>query len=362
MRNRATINPNRLAARLPHLFLLVCTALIVTACQGSRPQPLPRVSRKYTQPTVAVLNFENKAWFPLDWNLGGGVRDMLVNELVRSRRFSVVTREDLAVLVQELEVQRKPQFRPHGKVEYGRLKNVQFLIKGAVTEFNHVAEGSLRAWFPQFLFRGKGSYAIVGITMYVIDVESGEIIASTSLERKVYAGSAEFSGIYRKTILGGEAFYRTPLGRATKKVMRKALKELSQSIACAPWHPQIAGSSENMLLITGGIDRKLKPGTTWELYTPGEKIVNPQNGDCIGTGPPTLTGKVIITRVHARHSEATLLQGTSTTGQFLRRVNQINQSGISGTKSSAMAALDAETMSTTASTAGEPCPGAANPN
>jgi len=40
----------------------------------------------YIKPGVAVMKFENRAQFDMHWDLGGGMRDILVDRLVEVRQ------------------------------------------------------------------------------------------------------------------------------------------------------------------------------------------------------------------------------------------------------------------------------------
>jgi len=295
-----------------------------TGCATSKPKRLPRALRKYAQPTVAVLAFDNKAWFPLKWNIGQGVRDILVDELVKSGCFSVVTRADLGAVLTELDIQSDAHFRKQGRAAKGKLKNVQYLIKGAVTDFSHVAGGGLRAVvIPYFWFGGRGSYAVMSVTLYVISIETGEIVASESLEGRAYAGSMDLQGTYKRVSIGGDAFYRTPLGRATKQVVEEAVERISVHVAREKWRPRIAKVyPDGKVLLSGGVDRALKTGSVWGVYKPGEKILDPATGDLLGSEPPTRIALLKVVNVQAKLSEAEVLQGKVEIGLFCQPANK----------------------------------------
>ena len=65
-------------------YILILLVLTITGCATHGVRPLPRAVRDYNIPTIAILDFENKAHFPYRWNLGQGIRDRLVDELVNS--------------------------------------------------------------------------------------------------------------------------------------------------------------------------------------------------------------------------------------------------------------------------------------
>ena len=93
----------------------------------------------YVKPTIAVMKFENRASFPLGWNLGGGMQEVLVDRLMETNRYHVVERQELDSVMNEIQFQQSGATRPQGKAATGRIKNCQFLIKGVVTDFGHVS-------------------------------------------------------------------------------------------------------------------------------------------------------------------------------------------------------------------------------
>lgn len=279
---------------------------------------LPRSVRKYELPTIAVLEFENKAMFPYDWYIGQGVSDLLVDSLVKTRRYTVLSRRELGPVLTELEAQKDPHFRPEGKVEQGRLKNAQYLIKGAVTEFTHTAGGGLWATQRRLTLRGRGVQAVVAITLYVIEVESSQIVAAKSVEGRATAGSLSLEGSYKGTRFGGRAFFRTPLGEATQKAMKKALKAISKHIGRRPWLPRVAEVQDGTVLLTGGKDRVVREGTLFAAYGRGENIVDPATGDVLGVHRGKRTAVVRVTAVEARYSVAEIVEGKCEVGQVLK--------------------------------------------
>lgn len=295
--------------------------LLIAGCTSSAPRPLPRNIRRYSQPTVAVLSFENKARFPYDWNIGSGVRDLLVDALVASQRFNVVSRGELGAVMGEIDIQRDPHFRDHGRVAYGNLKNVQYLIKGAVTEFNHVAGAGGWAKVKSLGIGGRGSEAVVAVTLYVIEVESGQVVASESLEGRAVAGNVDVIGFYKNVVFGGDAFYKTPLGRATRDVMGRIIESLSYHIARSKWQPRIAKVNEDMVYISGGVDRKLSANTLWVVFANGTPILDPATGDVLGHEPGRRKGVVRIVAVYEKFSQARILQGMPEVGDCLLPYN-----------------------------------------
>lgn len=299
---------------LSGVCLLFLTAL--TACA-----PLSTFQAegyKYEKPRVAILEFDNKASLSRQWKLSNGMRDLLVDALVKTNRYTVLTRRDLDVVLSELDIQQNAAFRTQGKLQQGKLKNLQYLIKGAVTDFAHVGGGALRVIGSKLGVGGSGEVAVVSVTIYVIEVESGEIVASKSMEGSASAGSVDFNATYKNVGFGGKAFFRTPLGKATQKVMQECLIEIGKAIATEEWRPAVVKVDGRRAIISGGGNRHITVGSDWAVYTQGEPLIDPKTGDVLGREPGVLAGRIRVTEVLDKYSVAEVLSGGFRVGQVLR--------------------------------------------
>jgi curli biogenesis system outer membrane secretion channel CsgG len=291
------------------LLLITC----ICACV-----PLNLDQHKYKKPRVAILDFENKASMSSRWKLSEGMKDILVDTLVETNRYTVLTRKDLGAVLSELDIQRDAHFRKEGKLKQDKLKNVQYLIKGAVTDFTHTKGSTLRVLGSNlFGIGGSGQVAVVSVTIYVINVESGEIIASKTMEGSATAGSVDFTAEYRDVVIGGNAFFRTPLGKATQDVMEQCLEHISRAIATEQWYPSVVKVEGARMIISGGKNRHLEIGSQWSAREEGEQLVDPKTGDILGHEPGKLSGMIRVTEVNDKYSVTKVLEGTFKTGQIL---------------------------------------------
>jgi len=291
-------------------IVALCLALGVCAGCGDRLGLHGRNPDDYVKPTIAVMKFENRAGFPLNWSLGDGMQEILVDRLLATGRYHVVERQELGAIMDELKFQQGGATRPQGKVATGRIRNCRYLIKGAVTDFGHVSAGTgaLSAWNWDFL--GGSNRAVMGIVLYVVDVESGEIIASENIEESVSAKDLSVKAAYEGLSFGGSVFYQTPLGRATKKVVERAINRITTAIASQPWEPQIALVQEDgSVIVNGGRDRGVKSGAEFEVLDAGKTILDPATGDAIGQSAGRSVGRLIVHDVKDRYSTATIVVG-----------------------------------------------------
>jgi len=288
-------------APLP-LFLLALAAL------GSGCATAPDPAADFVKPTIAVLKFENRAPFPLKWDLGTGTRDVLVDRLMATGRFRVVERGELDAVIRELRLQQSGLTREQERAAPGQLRNVQYMVKGAVTDFSHVAgaEGFLTTASLGLL--GRANRAVMAVTLYVVEVETGQVVASETLQESVTAAELDVRVAYRGIAFGGSAFSQTPLGEATAKVIDRAVARISAVIAARPWVPKIAHlrtpDDGGGVILTGGRDRGAKVGDQLDVLESGPPILDPDTGDTLGHQSQRTLARLRVTEVHERHSIA----------------------------------------------------------
>lgn len=282
------------------LRILPIIALLACGCTSSSSSDK---ANDYVKPTIAVMKFENRAPFPLSWDLGTGTRDVLVDRLVQTSRYHVIERPEIDSVLREINFQQSGMTRAQEKARLGQIKNVQYLIKGTVTDFTHVSSSSGFLSTSSFGLFGGSNRAVMAITMYVVDVESGEIVVSETIQESVKASDLNVRAVYKDVAFGGSVFYKTPLGEATANVIDKAVVKVTESIASRPWVPRIAHINEDgSVILNGGADRKLKPGDEYELIEPGQPIVDPDNGDVLAAGAARVIGRVRVTDVQPRYA------------------------------------------------------------
>jgi len=269
-----------------------------------------------------VASFENRSGFAGQWEIGTGMADLLVSELIASQHVVVVERGQLDKVVDEIRRQRQRLFRPEGRVNEGRLRNAQYLIRGVINDFSQVGGGSLALWFRRLLTLGAGGYrARVALTLTVIDVESGEIEGSVSSAATASAGEAYVGAEYKGIAFGGDAFFKTPLGVATRKAIHRGVNALLKTIPKESWEPMIAEVLGDRIVLNGGINRGFVVGAVYEVRHAGRPITDPATGEVLSLLPGPVVGKLRVTDVHRDISYAEAIEGAGfQRGQRLIRI------------------------------------------
>ena len=265
----------------------------------------------YVKPTIAVIKFENRAPFPLDWDIGDGTREMLVDSLVSTERYRVIERIDIDSILRELRFQHGGATRHSRRVKKGRIQNVQYLVKGTITDFGHVATSrGFLDMLNVFQMIGGTKRAIMGMTLHVIDVESGEIMSSLRLEKSVAAKDVAVRAQYANIALGGSVFYTTPLGRATASVIDEAVREITRVVANQKWSPKVATlQGDGTVVLNGGRNRKIHSGDCYQVRQRGTPIIDPDTEDLLGYSRGKVVGWVRVIKVNELYSIADVFRG-----------------------------------------------------
>ena len=164
------------------------------------------VSAQSKRPTVALLDFDYgtvQQWWSGNWDIGKGISDMLVDELVNDGTYRIIERKRLDAILAEQNFSNSERADPSAATmaKVGKVLGVKYLIVGSITKFGteQKKQGVGGGGFGYGGFgigkvgREKGK-ANVAITARMIDVSTAEIMASAKGE-----GMSSRSGL----LLGG---------------------------------------------------------------------------------------------------------------------------------------------------------------
>lgn len=254
--------------------------------------------------TIAVLTFENKVKGSYgSREVGEGLTEMLTTELFKTGHFTLVERSALREIIKEQELGQTGLVRHGTAANVGQLAGAQFLVKGAVTEFKYNASGGGGA----LAFRGvnlgtKSQSAHVGIDIRIIDSSTGQIIDSYNARAKATSSGMKVGFSRNDLQFGAGGFKSTPLGKATRAAMQKAIGFILDKSRYITWEGAVIKAKRGVVYINRGSNANLKVGDHLILYSKGEDMIDPQTGMNLG-GEETRVGRLTLTTVQDKFSK-----------------------------------------------------------
>jgi curli biogenesis system outer membrane secretion channel CsgG len=181
---------------------MVWAGVAVAALTTVAPSPAAAQS---SRPTIAVLNFDYGSlnhWWSGTQDIGEGISDLIVDELVNDGSFRVIERKRLDAILAEQNFSNSERADPSAKTvaQIGKALGVKYLVVGSVTKFGteqsnkSFGGGGFGSAFGVGNVGTSKGKANVAITARIIDVTTGEIMASAKGE-----GTSKRSGF----LLGG---------------------------------------------------------------------------------------------------------------------------------------------------------------
>jgi curli biogenesis system outer membrane secretion channel CsgG len=265
------------------------------------------------KPRIAVSAFENKVktpWWDPSWRIGEGLAEMLTTELARTGQFIVVERQALGDVVREQELGQSGLVRGETAAGVGQILGAQIVVRGAVTEFEARASGGgagVRA--PEVGVQAGVQNAHVGLDIRLIDTATGQVLASHNASRVVPAVGGAFGARVGGVAFGGDAFYQTPIGQATRGAIQDAVRFIMAS-AFRPVTPSfsIVKVEGNRAYLNAGASAGVRVGHVFAVHSRGEDLVDPETGLVLGRSEE-LVGSILVTDVQDRFSIATIRSG-----------------------------------------------------
>jgi curli biogenesis system outer membrane secretion channel CsgG len=223
-------------------LLAVLLAALAAVLIVSGPGPAAAQGR----PTVALLDFDFgtiEHWWSGNWDIGKGIADMIVDELVNDGSFRMIERKKLDAILAEQNFSNSDRADPSARTmaSIGKMLGVKYLIVGSITKFGLETKrqgfGGLGAVTKGFgvgeVGRTKGK-ANVAITARILDTTTGEIMASakgegvSSRSGLLVGGGGGGGGVIGAghVDMSSSDYRDTILGEATELAVKEVCKNL----------------------------------------------------------------------------------------------------------------------------------------
>lgn len=290
------------------LCLLIAGALLAPSVQAATLKKI-----------VAVSRFENKSNWKGQWDLDNGMADQLTNALVQSGQFVVLERQTLEDVLSEQNLAASGMAQKSSTARAGKLTSAQMLVKGTITEFEEASSGG--GGGIRVLGVGVGGAkktAHVGMTIRLIDTTTGQVLYSERVEGKAESESVSGSVDLGAVSFGGDAFHKTPLGKAVQQAIDNCVEIITSKMQGIPFKASIIKAEGSEVFIAAGKQSGVSPGDTFSAYKLGEELVDPDTGELLGADE-TKIGTVQVFDVKDKYSKAKVLSGSGyEKGQIVR--------------------------------------------
>jgi len=169
--------------------------------------------------------------FGQDIDIGKGVADLLVTNLVKDGSYSIIERKAMDKILAEQNFSNSDRANPTSAAKIGKLLGVDAILVGSITEFGNETKnlglgGAGGGWAGHGLggFGHKNSKAIVGMSARLVDIDTGEILAvaegkgeSSRSSTSMLGGGGNWHGWGGGNVdFGSSDFQSTIIGEATK--------------------------------------------------------------------------------------------------------------------------------------------------
>jgi len=226
--------------------VVISSLLLVVAClsvmEASAQAPPARKKR------LAIMDFDYAtvhggvaAIFGQDVDVGKGITDLLVTNLVKDGTYSIIERKALDKIIAEQNFSNSDRANPTSAAKIGKLLGVDAMVVGSITQFGNETKntnvgGGGGNWggFGVGGFGHKKSKAIVAVTARIVDIDTGEILGvaegkgeSSRESTSMLGGGGNWHGFGGGNAdFGSSDFQSTIIGEAVKAAVDSMSKEV----------------------------------------------------------------------------------------------------------------------------------------
>ncbi len=232
---------------------------------------------------VAVLNFEDRSGY--GHQIGSGLADMLVTQLVKSGKFLVVERQELEAVLQEQSIGMSGMVTSQSAARVGKLLGVELIVTGSVTEFGE-KETKIGGVLGRLKIGGsisrRKARAVVDVRL--VNSQTGEIVLAESAAGEASSTSLDHVRFEDIDFGNPTTWDRTILGKAARKAIERCVQLIEQAMAGIPWQGKIIKvNPDGTLYFKPGSRGGVQPGMEFVVYSPGEEIIDPDTGLSLGS-------------------------------------------------------------------------------
>ncbi len=272
-----------------HRLLHLTIVAIALACLAPVDLPAQEGELRYT---ITVTKFKNEANFGGRWDLGDGFTTIMTDVLNETGKFIVLGDTEMrgAALVEQ-------DFAASGRTaggkkapKTGRMTPAQLLVRGSITHAQETGGGDGGINFKGIRLGGSKASAEVNITLYLVDSETGQVVASKKVEGK--SGKRGIGVGYYGSKLGGltgglDGFTSDNIGKACEAAVSDGVKFLIEQLEKIPWEASVVLAKDDRVIINRGTREGVATGMQFKVGSV-EELVDPDTGEVLDSEMTTV--------------------------------------------------------------------------
>ncbi len=233
--------------------------------------------------TITVSQFENRAGWHGQWDLGDAWGAVMTDILNQTGQFIVLGESDMrAEALAEQDFGASGRTAGGGKTPVvGQMTPAQILVKGAITHVEHDTSGGgggIRV--KGFRVGGSKAKSEVTATIYMVDSTTGQILASKSVTGEAGRRAGRFG--YSGANFGGDvgAFKKDNLGKAVEHAVAEAVDWMVDQLPSIRWSGTVAMVKDGKVYINRGTREGVSTGQSFVVGT-ADVIRDPDTGEVL---------------------------------------------------------------------------------
>ena len=242
--------------------------------------------------TISVTKFKNEAGWHGRWDLGDGFTTIMTDVLNETGKFIVLGDAQMrgAALAEQDFVATGRTAGGKKAPKMGRMTPAQLLVRGSITHAQETGGGKGGINFKGISLGGSKASAEVNITIYLVNSETGQVVASKKVEGK--SGKRGIGVGYYGSKLGGltgnlDGFTSDNVGKACEAAVSEAVAFLIEQLEQIPWEGSVVLVKGDRVIINRGTREGVAPGMKFSVGTV-EELVDPDTGEVLDSEMTTL--------------------------------------------------------------------------
>jgi curli biogenesis system outer membrane secretion channel CsgG len=285
---------------------------------------------------IAVMDFDyatvqsaSSAMFGSNVDVGKGITNLLIANLVKNGTYSIIERAALDKIMAEQNFSTSQRADSSSAAKLGKLLGVDAIIVGSITQFGNETKktniGGAGGNWGGFGVGGIGhskSNANVGITAHIVNVDTGEILAmaegagtSSRSSTSLLGGGGNWGGFGGGNVdFGSSNFQETIIGEATKIAVDKLTADViadspKVAIRQVTVDGLVAAVDGGQIVLNVGKKAGVNVGDVLEVVRVTKEIKDPETGAVIRRLTSTI-GVIKATDVDDASAVCTAVSGS----------------------------------------------------